>query len=105
MFWGIILAQLRRPVASSEAQPLPLGDAPGYVPAHCHGHQNGRFAGVFVDCCVYACCPGSCWGDTERVVSRCRRPVASGVALDMLHRAMMSVSHQRNAVAIEMAGG
>jgi hypothetical protein len=27
------------------------------------------FAGVFVDCCLYAYCPGSRWGDTEQVVA------------------------------------
>jgi hypothetical protein len=31
--------------------------------------------------------------------------VASGVALDMLHWAMLSVLLRRNAVAIETAGG
>ena len=63
------------------------------------------FLGAFVDCCLFACCPGGRWGDTERVDARCRRPVASGVALDMLHRAMPSVSLRRTAVAIETAGG
>ncbi len=63
------------------------------------------FLGVFVDCCLFACCPGSRWGNTERVVARCRRPVASGVALDMPHWAMPSVLLQRSALAIETAGG
>jgi hypothetical protein len=61
------------------------------------------FAGVFVDCCLYACCPGGCWGDTEQVVAQCRRPVASGVALDMPHQAMPSVLPVCTAVAIETA--
>jgi hypothetical protein len=61
------------------------------------------FAGVFVDCCLYACCPGGRWGDTERVVTRCQRPVASGVAPDMPHRAMLSVLPGRTAMAIQMA--
>ena len=61
------------------------------------------FLSVFVDYCLFACCPGSCWGNTEQAVARCRRPVASGVALDMLHWAMRFVSHQRTAMAIEMA--
>jgi len=39
----------------------------------------------------------------ERVVARWRRLVASGEALIMLHRAMCSVSHQRTAMAIEIA--
>ncbi len=63
------------------------------------------FAGVFVDCCLYACCPGNCWGDTEQVVAQCRRPVASGVALETPHWAMPSVLLQRTAVAIKTAGG
>jgi hypothetical protein len=39
----------------------------------------------------------------QRVVARWRRPVASGKALVMLHRAMRSVSHRRTALTIEMA--
>jgi hypothetical protein len=49
------------------------------------------------------CCPGSRWGNTEQVVARWRRPVASGVALDMPHWAMLSVLLQRTAMAIKMA--
>ncbi len=63
------------------------------------------FAGVFNDCCLYACCPGGRWGDTERVVTRCQHPVASGVALEMLHRVMPSVLLWRTAVAIKTASG
>jgi hypothetical protein len=59
------------------------------------------FLGVFVDCCFFACCPGGRWGNMERVVTRWRRPVASGVALDMLHWMMHFVSHQRTAMAIK----
>jgi hypothetical protein len=53
------------------------------------------FLESFVDCCLFACCPGGRWGNTERVVTRCQRPVASGVALDMLHWAMPSVLLRR----------
>jgi hypothetical protein len=53
--------------------------------------ETASFLGVFVDCCLFACCPGGRWGNTEQVVARCRRPVASGVALDMPHWAMPSV--------------
>jgi hypothetical protein len=67
--------------------------------------KTASFLGVFVDCCLFACCPDSCWGNMERVVARCRRPVASGVALDMPHRAMPSVPLRRTAVAIKTAGG
>ncbi len=65
--------------------------------------KMASFVGVFVDCCLFACCPGGRWGDTEQVVAQCRRPVASRVALDMLHWAMRFVLHRRTAMAIEMA--
>jgi hypothetical protein len=67
--------------------------------------KTASFLGVFVDYCLFACCPGSHWGNTEQVVARCRRPVASGVALDMPHQVMLSVSLQRTVVAIKTAGG
>jgi hypothetical protein len=67
--------------------------------------KTATFLGVFVDCCLFACCPGGRWGDTQQVVARWRHPVASRVALDMPHRAMLSVSLWRTAVAIETAGG
>jgi hypothetical protein len=67
--------------------------------------KTASFLGLFVDCCLFACCPGSPWGNTEQVVARCQCPVASGVALDMLHWAMLSVLLWRTAVAIKMAGG
>ncbi len=51
------------------------------------------------------CCPGGRWGNTERLVARWQRPVASRVALDMPHRAMPSVLLRHTAVAIETAGG
>ncbi len=59
--------------------------------------------GVFVDCCLFACCPGSRRGHTEQVVARWQRPVASEVALDLLNWVMLSVSPRCTAVAIEMA--
>ncbi len=56
------------------------------------------------DCrCLFACCPGVCWGNTEQVVARWRHPVASSVALDMLHQAMLSILPWPTAVAIKMA--
>ncbi len=63
------------------------------------------FLGVFVDCCLFACCPGGRWDDKYHVVTRWRHPVASGVALDMPHWAMPSVLLRRTAVAIKTAGG
>jgi hypothetical protein len=64
--------------------------------------EMASFAGVFVDCCLYACFPGGRWGNTEQVVARCRRPVASGVAVDMPHQAMPSVLLRRIRKAIKM---
>ncbi len=61
------------------------------------------FLGAFVDCCMFTCCPGGRWGNTEQVVAQCRHPVASGVALDMPHWVMPSVSPGCTAVAIKMA--
>jgi hypothetical protein len=52
----------------------------------------------FVDCRL-----GGRRGDTEQVVARWWRSVASGEALFMLHRVMRSVLHWRTAMAIEMA--
>jgi hypothetical protein len=68
-------------------------------------NKTASFLGVFVDCCLFACCPGSRWGNTEQVVAQCQHPVASGVALDMPHQAMPSVLLRRTTVAIEMASG
>ncbi len=86
MLSGTTLARWRRPVASSEALDLL------HWVMHAVTYRRiamaikmASFAGVFVDCCFYAYCPGGRWGDTERVVARCRHPVASGVALDMPH--------------------
>jgi hypothetical protein len=59
------------------------------------------YLGAIVDFRLFACCPGSRWGNIEQVVARCRRPVASGVALDMPHRVMPSVLPQRICKAFE----
>ncbi len=104
MLSSIILAQWWRPVASSEALDL-LHWAICVVTYRriAMAIKMAIFAGVFVDCCLYACCPGGRWGDTEQVVARCQRPVASRVALDMPHQAMPSVLPGRTAVAIKTA--
>ncbi len=106
MLLGIILARWQRPVASSEALDL-LHQVMHAVTYRriAMAIKMASFAGIFVDCCLYACCPGSRWSDTEQVVTRCWRPVASGVAVDMPHRAMPPVLLWRTAVAIKMAGG
>jgi hypothetical protein len=57
--------------------------------------KTATFLGAFVDCCLFACCPGGRWGNMEQVVAQCQHPVASGVALDMPHQAMPSVSLRR----------
>jgi hypothetical protein len=31
--------------------------------------KMATFLGAFVDCCLFACCPGSRWGNTEQVVA------------------------------------
>jgi hypothetical protein len=83
--------------------PSPLVDVRGMVPPHRDDHRNGHQSGYMIHCCFVCCHPGGCRGDMERVVARWRHPVASGVALDMLHRAIPHVSHQRLTMAIEMA--
>ncbi len=102
----IILAQWWRPVASSKALDL-LHWAMCAVTHRrlAMAIKTVSFVGVFVDCCLFACCSGGRWGNTEQVVSQCRHPVASGVALDMPHQVMPSVLLRRTATAIKAAGG
>ncbi len=66
MLLDVILAQWRRPVASSEALDL-LHQA---MHAIMYWHiamaiKTASFVGVFVDCGLFACCPDSLWGNTE----------------------------------------
>ncbi len=100
-----ILAQWWRVGASNKALNL-LHQAMCAVMYHhiAMAIKMASFLGAFVDCCLFACCPVGHWGNTERVVAQCRRPVASKVALDMLHWAMSSVLLRRTAVAIKTAG-
>jgi hypothetical protein len=106
MLLGIILAQWWRPVASSEALDLLYWAICAVTYRRiAMAIKMACFLGVFVDCCLFACCPGGRWGNTERVVAQCQRPVASGVALNMPHQATPSVMHRRTAVAIKTAGG
>ncbi len=100
----IILAQWQHPVASSKALDL-LHQAMRTEVYRCTAADinMATFLGLFVDCCLFACCPGGRWGNTEQVVAQWRHPVASGVALDMLHWAMRFVLHRRTAMAIKMA--
>ncbi len=104
MLLDIILAQWQRPVASSEALDL-LHWAMRTVTYRriAMAIKMAIFARVFVDCCKYACCPGGRWGNMEQVVAQCQRPVASRVALDMLHRAIPHSLLQCVCMAIEVA--
>jgi hypothetical protein len=106
MLLDIILTQWWHPVASSEALDL-LHWSMRAVTYRCIAMaiKMATFLGVFVDCCLFACCPGGRWGNMEQVVARWQHPVASGVALDMPHQAMLSVLLRRTAVAIKTAGG
>ncbi len=98
----IILAQWRRPVASSKALDLLHRAMRGVLYRHTATAINmATFLSVFVDCCLFACCSGSRWGNTEQVVTRWWRPVASEVALDMPHQAMPSVLLRRICKAFE----
>jgi len=72
------------------------------VPPHCDDHQNGHQSGYMIHRCFVCCRPGGPQGDTERVVAQWRHPVASNVALDMLHPEMPHVSLQHLTMAINM---
>ncbi len=70
MLSGIILAQWRHPVASSEALDLLHWAMHAVTYRHiAMAIKMASFAGVFADCYLYACCPGGCWGDTEQVLA------------------------------------
>jgi len=84
--------------------PPPSGDVRVLVPAHRHIHRNVQQSEYILHCSYFICCrPGGRQGNTEQVVARWRHPVASGIALDMLHRTMLSLLHCCTAMAIEMA--
>jgi hypothetical protein len=59
--------------------------------------------GAFVHFCFVCCCPGSCWGNTEQVVTQWQCPVASGIALDMMHQAMSFALHRPSARPSKLA--
>jgi hypothetical protein len=85
-------------------EPHPLGNAHSIVPPHCDGHRNGQQSWYMLHRCFVDCrLLGGRRGDSERVVARWRRPVASGEALVMLHRVMLSVCIQCIQVVIKMA--
>jgi hypothetical protein len=104
MLLDIILTQWQHPVAYSEALDL-LHRAMRAITYRriAIAIKMASFVGVFVDCCSIACCPGGRWGNTEQVGAQWQCSVASGVALDMPHWAMLSVLLWRNTVAIKTA--
>jgi hypothetical protein len=70
MLSDIILARWQRPVASSEAlDRLHWAMCAVTYRRIAMAIKMATFLGVFVDCCLFACCPGGRWGDTERVVA------------------------------------
>ncbi len=105
MLLDIILTRWQCPLASSEALDL-LHWAMHAVTYRriAMAIKMARKIGLFVHCCLVACCSDSHWGNMERVVTRWWHPVASGIALDMLHRAMLFILHHQFAMAIEIAG-
>jgi hypothetical protein len=65
--------------------------------------KTAHKVGVFIHCCLVECHPGIHWSDTEQVVARWQRPMASNMALDILHRAMPHELLQYLRMAIKMA--
>jgi hypothetical protein len=65
MLLDIILARWWRPVAYSETLDL-LHRAMCTVMYQriTMAIKTATFLGVFVDCCLFACCPGGRWGNT-----------------------------------------
>jgi hypothetical protein len=99
-----ILARWRHPVASIKAVDL-LHRAMCAVLYRrtAMAIKMASKVGPFFHPCIVCCCPGGCWGDREQVVAQWQHPVASGVALDMPHWVMPSVSLQRARMVIKMA--
>jgi hypothetical protein len=62
-----ILARWRRLVASNKALVSLLHQAMCAVMYRriAMAIKVASFLGVFVDCCLFACCPGGRWGNTE----------------------------------------
>ena len=99
-----VLAQWWHPVASSEALDL-LRWAMRVVSYHriAMAIKTARKVGVFIHCCVVDCRPGIRGNETKQVVAQWWRPVASNMALDILHWAVPHESLQCLRMAIEMA--
>ncbi len=100
----IILTQWRCPVASSKALDLRHWAMRAVLYWCTAATMNmATFLGVFVDLCLFACCPGGRWGNMEQVDARWQLPGASSVALDLLHWAMPRSLLQCVRMAIKMA--
>jgi hypothetical protein len=70
MLSGIILAQWRHPEASSEALDLLYRAMRAVMYKRiAMAIKTASFLGIFVDCCLFAYCPGSHWGNAEQVVA------------------------------------
>jgi hypothetical protein len=66
MLSDIILAQWQHPVVSSEALDLlHQGMCAVTYRGIAMAIKTATFLGVFVDCCLFASCPGGRWGNTE----------------------------------------
>jgi hypothetical protein len=66
----IILAQWRRPETPSKALDLLHWAMHAVLYRRTAAAINmATFLGVFVDCCLFACCFGGRWGNTEQVVA------------------------------------
>jgi hypothetical protein len=65
MLLDIILTRWRHPIISSKALDL-LHRAMHAVTYRriAMAIKTATILGVFVDCCLFACCPGGRWGDT-----------------------------------------
>ncbi len=99
-----ILAQMLCPVASSEAlNLLHWAMCTGRSRRIAMAFKTANKVGIFFHCCLFACCPGSSWGNMEQVVDQWRHKGASSVALDLLHWAMLRQLLQHICMAIEMA--
>ena len=99
-----ILAQWRHLVASSKALNLLYREMCAVL-YRCTAAaiEMASLLGTFFHRHFVCCCPGGCWGNMEQVVARWQHPVASRVALDMLHWVMRFLLHRRTAMAIELA--
>ena len=83
-------------------EPPPSGDACSIVPPYHDSHQNGQQRWYILHRRFVDCHPGGSRGDMERVVAQWQPPVASDVALDMLHRAIPHALLQRLCMTIKI---